>query len=75
VRLAGELDRATGGAAGLPQAESRDGVRVIRVAGFHELSAGAENVAAARHLLEYAEGAPFLVVPAAVSVRRPANNR
>lgn len=75
LRLADALDRATGGATVVPRAESQGGIRVIRVAGLDELSHGAEDVAAARHLLEYAEGTPFLVLPAAHSARRAAVNR
>jgi CHAD domain-containing protein len=75
LRLAGALDRATNGTVGAPQAEARDGTRVIRVRGLDELSHGAEEIAAARHLLEYADGVPFLVLPTARSVRRAANNR
>lgn len=75
LRLADALDRASEGAAIAPQVESRDSVRIIRVAGFRELSPGADEVAAARHLLEFVEGCPLLVLPPAKPVRRRTNNR
>ena len=75
LRLANALDHASQGAAVVPQVESRDGIRVIRVGGFRELSPGADEVAAARHLLEFVEGHPLLVLPLAKPVRRRTNNR
>ncbi len=74
LRLADALDRATGGRDIRTAAEARDGMWLIRVSGFDELSPAAEQVAAARHLLEYVEKVPFLVVSARAS-RAAAVNR
>ena len=60
LRLAKALDPRNGRAPKL-EVDGRDGILVVQSAGYSPLDRGAENVAAARHLLETVLRRPVIV--------------
>jgi len=75
LRLANALDRRDGTAPRLA-VDLRDRVLLVQSAGYSPLDRAAENVAAARHLLETVLRRPVMVIPLrlASNRRRAANH-
>ncbi len=70
LRLADRLARRHHGAGGEVHLQHRDGVVVIRVAGYRPGTRDAERLAGARHLLEHALRMPILIAAARRTARR-----